>query len=113
MSVDFKYLKEFERRAKALARKYKSFEKDYNTFLDSLEQNPFQGTSLGNGIYKTRMSISSKGKGKSGGARVLTYNIVETEQGLTIVLLSIFDKSEIENVTDNYIKSLVKQAKNL
>ena len=41
MTVDFKYLPEFERRAKILAKKYKSFVKDYDEFLDSLEENPF------------------------------------------------------------------------
>lgn len=58
-----------------MAKKYKSFVKDYDDFLDSLEKNPFQGTSLGMGVHKTRMAIASKGKGKSGGARVLTYSV--------------------------------------
>ena len=112
MEVDFKYLPEFERRAKDLAKKYKSFVKDYDEFLDSLEKNPFQGTSLGMGVYKTRMAIVSKGKGKSGGARVLTYNVSKTASGKVVVtLLSIFDKGEMENVSDAYIKSLVKETK--
>ena len=50
MEVIFKYLPEFERRAKALAKKYKSFPKDYDDFLDSLEKNPFQGISLGKNV---------------------------------------------------------------
>lgn len=113
MTVDFRYLPEFERRAKGLAKKYKSFVNDYNDFLDSLEKNPFQGTSLGMGIYKTRMAIDSKGKGKSGGARVLTYNVTKTAPDKVVVtLLSIFDKGEMENVSDAYIKSLVKETKN-
>ena len=112
MEVDFKYLPEFERRAKDLAKKYKSFVKDYDDFLDSLEKNPFQGTSLGMGVYKTRMAITSKGKGKSGGTRVLTYNVTKMAFGKVVVtLLSIFDKGEMENVSDSYIKSLVKEAK--
>lgn len=110
MTVDFKYLPEFERRAKDLAKKYKSFAKDYNEFLDSLEENPFQGTSLGMGVYKTRMAISSKGKGKSGGARVLTFNVTKTASDRVVVtFLSVFDKGEMENVSDTYIKSLVKE----
>lgn len=110
MEVRFHYLPEFERRAKALAKKYKSFPKDYDELLTSLEAHPFQGISLGNGIYKTRMQISSKGKGKSGGARVLTYKVTKDETGpLIITLLSIFDKSEMENVSDAYIKSLIKE----
>lgn len=113
MTVDFKYLPEFERRAKDLAKKYKSFVKDYDEFLDSLEENPFQGTSLGMGVYKIRMAITSKGKGKSGGARVLTFNVTKTAPDKVVVtLLSIFDKGEMENVSDAYIKSLVKETKN-
>lgn len=112
MKVDFHYIPEFERRAKGLAKKYKSFVKDYDDFLDSLEKAPFQGTSLGGGVYKTRMQIASKGKGKSGGARVLTYNVtIVSPDRVSITLLSIFDKGEIENVSDSYIKSLVKEAK--
>ncbi len=49
--VAFEYLPEFERRAKALAKKYRSFVDDYNTFLDELERNPFGGTLLGNNTY--------------------------------------------------------------
>lgn len=54
--VTFDYLPEFERRAKALAKKYRSFIDDYNTFLDELEQIPFSGTLLGNNTYKHRMA---------------------------------------------------------
>lgn len=98
--------------AKNLAKKYKSFVKDYNEFLDSLEENPFQGTSLGMGVYITRMAIASKGKGKSGGARVLTYNVTKTAPDKVVAtLLSIFDKGEMENVSDAYVKSLVKEIK--
>ena len=61
--VTFEYLPEFERRAKALAKKYRSFVDDYNTFLDELERNPFSGTPLGGNTYKHRMAIASKGKG--------------------------------------------------
>jgi len=113
MKVDLKYLPEFERRAKALAKKYRSFVKDYNEFLDSLEKDPYQGTSIGMGVYKTRMAIISKGKGKSGGVRVLTYNVKKTAPNIIkVTLLSIFDKGEMENVSDAYIKSLVKEVKN-
>lgn len=43
MIVDIKYLLEFERRAKKMAKKYRSFIEDYDKFLGSLEENPFQG----------------------------------------------------------------------
>jgi len=81
MAITINYLPEFERRAKVLAKRYKSFPSDYDTFLHSLEENPSQGTSLGAGVYKVRMPIAAKGKGKSGGARVLTYKVRKTPPG--------------------------------
>lgn len=114
MLIELRYLPEFERRAKLLAKKYKSFISDYNKLLDEIEKNPFQGISLGNGVYKTRMAIVSKGKGKSGGARVLTYNVKKiSPDKLVVIFLSVFDKSEMENVSDAYIKSIVSEAKKL
>ncbi len=56
------------------------------------------------------MSIASKGKGKSGGARVITYNIQQqSEDEILITLMTIYDKSEIENVSDSYLRSLIQQ----
>ena len=91
-----------------MEKRYKSFQKDYDTFLDSLEKDPYQGTSLGMGVYKTRMAIASKGKGKSGGARVLTYNVRKVSPEMILVtLMTVFDKGEMENVSDAYVKSLI------
>ena len=110
MKVTFDYLDEFQRGAKALRKKYPSFEEDYNTFLDELEKNPFSGESLGKHTYKNRMAITSKGKGKSGGARVITYNVKEISQDeVLITLMTIYDKSEMGNVSDAYLKSLVAE----
>ncbi|MBQ6769359.1 MAG: addiction module toxin RelE [Bacteroidales bacterium] len=113
MNVTIDYLLEFERRAKALAKKYKSFPSDYDTFLDELEQNPFGGDSLGHNTYKHRMAIAAKGKGKSGGARVITYNVQQqTTDEMLITLMSIYDKSEIDNVSDAYLRQLVSEVEN-
>ena len=110
MQVTFDYLDEFERGAKALRKKYPSFEKDYDTFLDELEKNPFAGESLGQHTYKHRMAIVSKGKGKRGGARVVTYNVQQTgTDEVLVTLMTIYDKSDIENVSDAYLRSLVQQ----
>lgn len=108
MKVTIDFLPEFERRAKALAKKYKSFPADYNAFLDELEQNPFGGDPLGHNTYKHRMAIAAKGKGKSGGARVITYNLQQTPDDILITLMSIYDKSEIDNVSDAYFRQLVQ-----
>ena len=110
MKVTIKYLAEFQRLAKDLKRKYKSFKDDYDTFLDELERNPFGGEPLGHHTYKNRMAIASKGKGKSGGARVITYNVKQvTEDEVVITLMTVYDNSEISNVSDAYIRSLVQQ----
>ncbi len=110
MKVVFDYLPEFEKRAKALSKKYKSFEDDYDSFLDELEANPFGGVSLGQSMYKHRMAITSKGKGKSGGARVITYNLQQkSEDEVVITLMTIYDKNEMDNVSDAYLKSLVAE----
>ena len=114
MDILFKVLPEFARRAKFLAKKYKSFVSDYDHLLEELTVNPYQGKDLGNGVYKTRMSIASKGKGKSGGARVLTYNVHKVNpETIIVVLMSIYDKSEMENVSDSYIRAILHDAKEL
>lgn len=54
------------------------------------------------------MTISSKGKGKSGGARVITYNVKKvTDDEVVITLMTIYDKNEISNVSDAYLRSLI------
>ena len=70
---------------------------------DLLENNTI-GKFLGNNVYKIRMVITSKGKGKSGGARVISYVYVQEE---LLFLLSIYDKSKKENITDNEIKTFL------
>ena len=75
-----------------------------------MEENPTQGTSLGRNCYKIRLSIASKGKGKSGGARVIT-NIVIADQ--TVYLLSIYDKAEKENLTDKELNELLESVQDI
>jgi mRNA-degrading endonuclease RelE of RelBE toxin-antitoxin system len=95
----------FDKQLKRLTKKYPSLKKEYSYLLDGLEQDPQQGTPLGNNCYKIRLSIESKGKGKSGGARVIT-NFAVTDA--TVFLLSIYDKSEKENLTDRELGDLLK-----
>lgn len=74
--------------------------------VQSLKDNPEQGTALGNDCYKIRLAIASKGKGKSGGARVITY--VQISQ-TTVYLLTIYDKNEKENISDKELQSLLEE----
>lgn len=93
---------------KDLAKHYKSIKQDFGNFVESLKANPFQGTDLGNGLRKIRMSIESKGKGKSGGARVITYTTLVDEDSGEVWLIEIYDKSECSTVNVDVIKQMIK-----
>ena len=82
-----------------------SLKKELKELSDSLEQNPAQGTPIGKNCYKIRLAIASKGKGKSGGARVIT-NIIIAENN--VYLLSIYNKSEKANLDANELNELLK-----
>ena len=83
---------------------------DFAGLLESLRREPQQGVDLGRGLHKVRMAISSKGKGKSGGARVITLTVLISETDTNIVLLTIYDKSECENLTDKELTDIVKKS---
>ncbi len=105
MSYNIIAVPTFRKELKRLVKKYNSLKKEIAALFESLEDNPVQGTPLGRNCYKIRLSISSKGKGKSGGARLIT-NIVIAEE--TVYLLSIYEKSEKENLTDKELEELLK-----
>ena len=94
----------FKRELKKLAKKYTSLKLEFTQLIETLEQEPKQGTSLGNNCYKIRIAISSKGKGKSGGARIIT-NFIVTDK--TVYLLSIYDKSEKDSLTSKELSELL------
>ena len=110
MSYKISTIEVFDRQARQLAKHYPSFRDDYRQFLADLQENPLQGSDLGGGIRKVRMAIASKGKGKSGGARILTLNVLVSNDA-DITLLTIYDKNEIDNVSDEYIRWLVNEVK--
>lgn len=96
----------FSTEAKRLSKKYPSFVEDLKSFQKSLLENPDQGVLLAPGIRKIRLAIKSKGKGKSGGARVITYTLVsKDEQG--IVLLLIYDKEDASSVKTDVVKRII------
>ena len=92
---------------KRLSKRYKSLKEDYVNLLNDLRANPNLGIELGHHRRKVRMSIASKGKGKSGGARVITYTLILAETDTEIKLLTIYDKSERENLTDKELLDLM------
>jgi mRNA-degrading endonuclease RelE of RelBE toxin-antitoxin system len=90
---------EFKRNIKPLSKKYRTLRETIEKLESDLINNPYLGESYGHGIYKVRISDQSKGKGKSGGFRVIYYHLDVTEQGIAMLLLSIFDKSEKSTIT--------------
>lgn len=100
---------QFSRDLKKLQKKYKSLSKDYAQLLADLEANPLLGTDLGDGVRKVRMAIAAKGKGKSGGARVITFNVaLKNNEEYEVTLLTIYDKSEMSNISDAFIQYLLE-----
>jgi mRNA-degrading endonuclease RelE of RelBE toxin-antitoxin system len=95
----------FARKLKKLAKKYRSLKEDLLPLLNELETNPTLGIPLGKDCYKIRLSISSKGKGKSGGARIITYVRVINK---SVFLIDIFDKSEQSNITEKELIMLIE-----
>ena len=95
----------FEKELKQLAKKYPSVKKDIAALGKQLLVNPAMGISLGNNCYKIRMMIASKVTGKSGGARVITFVRVINEK---IFLLSIYDKSAQDNISEKEIQQRLK-----
>jgi mRNA-degrading endonuclease RelE of RelBE toxin-antitoxin system len=105
MKYSVQYSDNFARELKRLLKKHRSLKDDLLKLVETLEENPETGTSLGNNCFKVRVAISSKGKGKSGGARVITHVYVK---GKIVYLLSIFDKADQESITDKEIAILLK-----
>lgn len=104
MSFEVIATKPFERKLKRLARKYKSLSADLSVTIDKLALNPTLGTPIGKDCYKIRIAITSKGKGKSGGARMITYvRIIKN----TVFLMDIYDKSDQANISDKELQLLI------
>ena len=99
---------DFAKEAKRLAKKYPSFKQDYKDFLVSIKNNPLQGDEITKNIRKIRMAIKAKGKGKSGGARVITFNILTDVENGQVVLLLLYDKEDASTVKVNVVKQLVR-----
>lgn len=106
MSYSVITIKTFERQAKRLLKKYPSLKSELAILIAELKNDPKKGIHLGKNCFKIRISIASKGKGKSGGARVITHFIIQQE---TVYLLSIYDKSEEETVSNDEINQLLQE----
>ncbi len=94
----------FEKEIKRLVKKFPSLKIEYAQLITEITEDPERGTFIGNNCYKIRLAIASKGKGKSGGARVITYLYEVTE---TVYLLTIYDKGEKANLKTNELKEII------
>lgn len=94
----------FEKELKRLAKKFPSLKNEFAELITEIIKNPETGTFISNNCFKIRLAIGSKDKGKSGGARVITYLYIETE---TVYLLTIYDKGEKEELKPNELKDMI------
>ena len=106
--VTFNYTEEFLRQAKRLAKRYHSLAEDINALQFELMENPEVGVSLGGGKRKIRLGVKSKGGGKRGGLRVITLNVLVETTDTCVNLLTIYDKKEIQNVSERYINQIIR-----
>ena len=108
MACKIKSLGYFDSRFKRLAKKYKTLSDELLELSKILAELPQQGADLGGGFYKIRLASQSKGGGKSGGFRVITYYLEENEEGQTLYLVTIYDKSEVNTIDKKALLSIVK-----
>ena len=111
MSYKFRTIPSFDRDLKHLGKRYPSLRDDMLKLVEQLHDNPMMGVDLGRGVRKIRMSIQSKGKGKRGGARVIAHTdvMLEVKEG-TICFLALYDKSDLETISDKRIMDLLEEA---
>jgi mRNA-degrading endonuclease RelE of RelBE toxin-antitoxin system len=105
MSFNILSTNRFGKELKRLAKKFPSLKMEFKELIEEITKNPKFGTYIGNNCYKIRIAIESKAKDKSGGARAITYVYVESE---TVYLLTIYDKSEKENLKPSELKMMVE-----
>ena len=105
--MEVRYSDDFRKSAKKLAKRYKNLKNDLKIFTNSLIDNPRQGTELFMNVYKVRIKNSDNDKGKSAGYRMITYLITEDK----ILLVNMYSKSDISNVSDEDINMIIKQYK--
>lgn len=105
MSLTIRPLEPFKKEVQKLYRRYKNISNDLNKLQEELVLNPKIGTELGNRCYKIRLANSSIPTGKRSGFRVVYYYI---DQKGVIYLMSIYSKSDMENISDEKIMQILK-----
>jgi len=109
MANKIKYSGVFEKYFKRYSKKYSSLNYDLQQLEEQLIENPTLGIYLGDGLYKIRLAVKSKNKGKSGGFRIITYFILNNDIDNDINLVIIYDKSDIEDIPKNELLKIVRE----
>ena len=109
MNYSIKTVGTFERELKKLSKKYRNIKEDYKYLLETLSKSNPKDISiyLGKDCYKIRLKNSDNNKGKSSGYRIVYLTIAED---LTIVLLSIYSKSDLGNISEEEIDTKIIEA---
>ena len=111
MKYEFYSTQEFIKELKTLSKKYKSLKDDVKKLQEEFVANPNLGISLGDGLRKIRLNITSKNTGKSGGARVISHELLievgTTDETKSVAFISIYDKSEYDTADLDIIKKIV------
>jgi mRNA-degrading endonuclease RelE of RelBE toxin-antitoxin system len=110
MNYEIILTKTFKRDFKSLFKKYRSLIDDLEEFKNELLKNPNMGDDLGSNTRKIRMAISSKNKGKSAGARVITFDVVVDFNNTDIYLLTIYDKGEQDTISRKEVERLKQES---
>jgi mRNA-degrading endonuclease RelE of RelBE toxin-antitoxin system len=105
MSLNIITLECFAKEVKKLYKKYKKLPDDLRALQGTLQENPKAGIELEEGCYKIRLANSSARTGKSGGFRVIYYYLDAHDN---LYLLSIYSKTEIENISDDMLLEILK-----
>ena len=108
MNFEIQTTSYFDAEAKRLAKRHRSFIDDLQDFRESLLKNPYQGKELSPGIRKIRFTIDSKGWGKSGGARVITFTYLVDEKDGVVILLLLYDKADANSIKMNVVREIIK-----
>ena len=102
MSYKIELTDNFKNEAKKLIKKYASLRTEIIELGKELAENPTSGTPLGNDVYKIRLAIASKNKGKSGGARIISFVKIIDE---TVYFLSIYNKGNKDSISDKELRN--------
>lgn len=111
MTYHVEDVEEFSNRLEKVARKYPKVIDSVESLFAKLEQgnligDPIKGLKLkGNKVFKTRLENPDANKGKRGGFRVVWYLITSDNK---IYPLTIYSKSEQENISDREILYIIK-----